>query len=63
MSSRSPSTGWLLGRGAAQRTGRREALAVERFAFCPDETGDDPQDLPDYAKRLVGARTWSCHRD
>ncbi|MEU6070481.1 MULTISPECIES: DUF4253 domain-containing protein [Streptomyces] len=33
-----------------------EALAVEHFAFCPDETGED---LPGYAKRLVGARTWS----
>ncbi|MFE0508357.1 DUF4253 domain-containing protein [Streptomyces sp. NPDC058964] len=33
-----------------------EAVAVEHFAFCPDETGDD---LQEYAKRLIGAHTWS----
>lgn len=36
-----------------------EALAVEHFAFCPDETGETGDDLQAYAKRLIGARTWS----
>jgi hypothetical protein len=33
-------------------------VAAEHFAFCPDSVGT-PEDLPDYAERLVDADAWS----
>ena len=36
-----------------------EALAVEHFAFCPDNITQGPSDLQAYAKDLIGDPTWS----
>ncbi len=34
------------------------ALAVEHCAFCPDNIWQGPGTLGEYAKTLVGSRTW-----
>ncbi|MEU2283780.1 DUF4253 domain-containing protein [Streptomyces sp. NPDC013178] len=39
-------------------TEEAEAVAAEHFAFCPDNITQGPGSLRQYAKELIGERTW-----